>query len=74
MCAIITTELVVPQPKTLSTDVASPCVHCFREAGSCVSVLHAYFSCMRMIHRRGFSTLVLFITTELVVPQHQEKS
>ena len=25
-------------PKTLPTDVASPCVHCFREAGSCVSV------------------------------------
>ena len=23
--------------KTLPTDVASPCVHCFREAGSCVS-------------------------------------
>ena len=22
---------------------------------------HAYFSCTRMIHRRGFSTLVLFI-------------
>ena len=35
-------------PKTLPTDVASPCVHCFREAGSCVSVPHAYFSCTRM--------------------------
>ena len=34
--------------KTLPTDVASPCVHCFREAGSCVSVPHAYFSCTRM--------------------------
>ena len=32
-------------PKTLPTDVASPCVHCFREAGSCVSALHAGFSC-----------------------------
>ena len=40
-------------PKTLPTDVASPCVHCFREAGSCVSVLHAYFSCTCMIHRLG---------------------
>ena len=26
----------------------SPCVHCFREAGSCISVPHAYFSCTRM--------------------------
>ena len=34
--------------KTLPTDVASPCVHCFREAGSCVSVPHSYFSCMCM--------------------------
>ena len=34
--------------KTLPTDVASPCVHCFREAGSCVSVQHAFFSCTRM--------------------------
>ena len=35
-------------PKILPTDVASLCVHCFREAGSCVSVPHAYFSCTRM--------------------------
>ena len=48
--------------KTLPTNVASPCVHCFREAGSCVSVPHAYFSCTRMIHCQGFSTLVVFIT------------
>ena len=32
----------------LPTDVAGLCVHCFREAGSCVSVPHAYFSCTRM--------------------------
>ena len=51
-------DYVVLVCQTLPTDVASPCVHCFREAGSCVSVLHAYFSCTRMIHR---STLVLFI-------------
>ena len=36
-----------------TTDVASPCVHCFREAGSCVSVLHAYFSCTRMYAKKG---------------------
>ena len=53
-------------PKTLPTDVASPCVYCFREAGSCVSVPHAHFSCTRMIHRRGFSTLVLFIDSEFI--------
>ena len=35
-------------PKTLPTDVASPCVHCFREAGSCVSVLHAYMYRIRV--------------------------
>ena len=37
-------------PKTLPTDVASPCVHCFREAGwpSCISLLYMYFSCLRM--------------------------
>ena len=34
--------------KNLPTDVASPCVHCFREAGSCVSVQHAYFAFTRM--------------------------
>ena len=32
----------------IPTDVASPCVHCFREAGSCVSVQHAYLYCMRI--------------------------
>ena len=43
--------MVLVCQKHLPTDVASPCIHCFREAGSCVSVLHAYFSCTRMIHR-----------------------
>ena len=33
-------------PKTLPTDVASPCVHCF--PGSCVSVQHAYLYSMRI--------------------------
>ena len=47
-------------PKTLPTDVASPCVHCFREAGSCVyacvSVPHACFSCTRMRISRAHAT------------------
>ena len=43
--------VVLVWQKTLPTEVASPCVHCFREAGSCVSVLHAYFSCMLMYIR-----------------------
>ena len=42
----------------LPTDVASPCVHCFREAGSYVSVLHAYFSCTRMHISRVCAFLV----------------
>ena len=64
-------------PKTLPTDVASPCVFTVSEklvavyiCTACVSVLHAYLYCMRvsrvyacvfLVHRRGFSTLVLFI-------------
>ena len=59
--------------KTIPTDIASTCVHCFREAGrylysmrictACVFLVHAqaYFLCTRMIHRRGFSTSVLLI-------------
>ena len=60
----------------LPTDVASPCVHCFREAGSCLSVRTAcvvrvracLFLLTRMIHRRGFSTLVLFISSAVDKP------
>ena len=59
-------------PKTLPTDVASLCVQCFREVGSCVSVPHAYFSCILMIHRRGFSTLVLSITTAITTYVHMQ--
>ena len=39
--------------KTLPTYVASPCVHCFREAGSCVSVQHANLYCMRISRVRA---------------------
>ena len=40
-------------PKTLPTDVASPCVHCFREAGSCICVQHAYLYRMRISRVRA---------------------
>ena len=66
------------------TDIASPCVHCFREAGSCVSVQHAYLYRMRFSRVRAcvflvyahdtpprvFSTLVLFITIGRTFLQH----
>ena len=47
-------------PKTLPTDVhvASPCVHCFQEAGSCVSVLHAYLYRIRIFRVRACVFLV----------------
>ena len=34
-------------PKTLPTDVASPCIHGFREAGSCV---HICTACVYVLH------------------------
>ena len=37
-------------PKTLPTDVASRVFTAFREAGSCVSVPHAYFSHVLYTH------------------------
>ena len=49
-------------PKTLPTDVASPCVHCFREAGSCVSVLHAYLYRIRISRVRACVFLVYIRT------------
>ena len=35
---------------------------------------HAYFSCTHMIHRRGFSTLVLFIFSVPYLARHFSES
>ena len=42
--------------ETLPTDVASPCVHCFREAGSCVSAKHAYLytACVFLVYAHAY--------------------
>ena len=51
--------------KTRPTDVASTCVHCFRETSSCISVPHAYFSCTRM-----YVYSIIMYTHELTHAQH----
>ena len=57
-----------PLQRSSTPSVVRPCVQSAIFPAACVSVPHAYLYCMRisrvytrMIHRRGFSTLVLFI-------------
>ena len=62
----------------LPTDVTSPFVHCFQEAGSYIasrmSVLHAYFSCTHMhyyVHPRTYAYVcakALLITLLIMLP------